>query len=128
MDDYLAASDLTFDEVWRKGGDFPTSGVSKRLGDRNALKLSEQEGIAEDFVSEHTVALRKLAEFPGVDAVILGLHYIVDQRGVVNVALGPSFRLMFECLRAGVRPVFYVDLERAVVGGEMPNPHRAITE
>ena len=123
VDAYLRTTKLTFDKVWRRGdlrgcSDFiqdkhPTSGVEKALGCGWEIPIYEQDQIATDFLEANEEALKHLAQFPGVDTFILGLHRRVDlTSSVCGFCMSASPRLMYVSLRIGIDLTFYVRLER----------------
>ena len=129
VDAYLRVTSLTFDSVWRRGdlrgcaqfiqNKHPTSGVRKELGCGWELPIHEQDRIATDFLATNEVALKHLAQFPGVDTFILGLHYrIALTPGVCGFCMSASPRLMNFALRIGIDPTFYVDLDRKDLNGD----------
>ena len=109
VDAFLAQSPLRPDFVWRKMGNGPTNGLELLLGDGKTTKLREQEKIAIDYMKEHREDLRFLANFPGVEALNLGLVYRVTPN-TLGVCLGPSHALMFHALDTGVSPNYYVTI------------------
>lgn len=123
VDAYLEATSLSFDEIWRRGdlrgcAEFiqdrrPTSGVEKQLGCGWELPIHEQDQIACDFLEAHERALKHLAQFPGVDTFILGLHYRIElTTDICGFCMSASARLLYFALRIGISPTFYVDLDR----------------
>jgi hypothetical protein len=122
VDTYLAKTTLRFDHVWRLGHQrryscvesrHPTSGVEKVLGDGSTIPVHEQQNIAVEFLSTHRTALLELANYPGVDTFVLGLHYeIVLEEGIIGLCMGPSAQLMKHALDLRIRPNFYVVLDR----------------
>jgi len=120
VDAYLGKTTLNFDRVWRRGdqrqyacveSSHPTSGVEKVLGDGSRIPVPEQQGIAVRFLSAHHDALVELASFPGVDTVVVGLHYEIETEGVIGFVMGPTEQLMKHALDLGIRPNFYVVLK-----------------
>ncbi|MBA3315808.1 MAG: hypothetical protein M3552_06575 [Planctomycetota bacterium] len=122
VDAFLASSTLRPDYVWRRGDQrryscvesrHPTSGVEFVLGDGLTVPFLEQEAIAVAYLKAHQDELRALVKAPGADTVILGLQYrTAFERNVIGFSLGPSASLMWHCLNVGVRPVYYVTLDR----------------
>jgi hypothetical protein len=122
VDAFLGATTLRPDYVWRRGDQrryacvesrHPTGGVEFVLGDGLTVPLPEQERIALAYLRAHPDELRALGQFPGVDTFILGLQYHMKLGGgVAGFSLGPSPSLMWHCLDIGVRPVYYVTLDR----------------
>ena|ERR1700722_6787438 len=97
---------ILFGERW---GMDQQNGLELLLGDGKTTKLREQEKIAIDYMKEHREDLRFLANFPGVEALNLGLVYRVTPN-TLGVCLGPSHALMFHALDTGVSPNYYVTI------------------
>jgi hypothetical protein len=122
VDAFLASTTLRPDYVWRRGDQrryscveskHPTSGVELLLGDGRVVPFSEQEEIAIDYLKAHRDELRALASFPGVETFILALHYRIEiDVGTTGFCLGPSALLMWHALDIGIRPNYYVWIER----------------
>jgi hypothetical protein len=122
VDAFLASTTLRPDHVWRRGdlrpcscveSRHPTSGVEFVLGDGLKVPFLQQEGIAIAYLKAHRDELRALGRFPGADTFILGLQYHMElKENVIGFSLGPSATLMRYCLEIGVRPVYYVALDR----------------
>ena len=122
VDAFLARTTLRPDYVWQQGDQrryacvesrHPTSGVEMVLGEGRAVPYLEQEEIAIAYLKAHRDELRALARFPGADTFILGLQYHMELGGnVIGFSLGTSPSLMWHCLDIGVRPVYYVTLDR----------------
>jgi hypothetical protein len=110
VDGFLATSKLRPDYVWRRKGNGPTNGLELLLGDAQTLRLHEQEEIAVAYLKVHRDELRALAQFPGVEALNLGLAYRIALT-TVGCVLGPPPKLMLHSLDAGVTPNYYVTLE-----------------
>lgn len=110
VDRFLATSKLDPDYVWRHKGNGPTNGLELLLGDAQAIPLTEQEEIAAAYLKAHRADLRALAQFPGVEALNLGLVYRLPL-GATGCAPGPPRKLMLHALDAGVTPHYYVTLE-----------------
>lgn len=119
VDAYLAATKLSVDYVWRRGGQLrdscvesrhPTSGVEIVLGDGCVVPFFEQEEIAIAYLKDHRDELRTLAHFSGIETFVLGLQYALklDNEGDTGFCLGPSPQLMWHALDVGVRPTYYV--------------------
>jgi hypothetical protein len=54
-----------------------------------------------------------LSQFPGADTFVLALQYRRTlESNVIGFVLGPSAWLMWHCLDVGVRPMYYVALDR----------------
>ncbi|HWB31553.1 MAG TPA: hypothetical protein VG714_00105 [Acidobacteriaceae bacterium] len=109
VDLFLANSDLSPSFVWHQIGNGPTNGIELLLGDSETATLSEQEKIAIEYLKLHREELRRLAQFPGVEKVNLGLVYRLPVHGT-GCCLGPSHALMFHALDSGVSPNYYVTL------------------
>jgi hypothetical protein len=122
VDAFLASTTLRPDYVWRRGDQrryscvesrHPTSGVEFVLGDGLTVPFLDQEGIAVAYLKAQRDELRALAQSPGADTFILGLQYrTAFECNVIGFSLGPSAWLMWHCLDVGVRPVYYVSLDR----------------
>jgi hypothetical protein len=122
VDAFLATSTLRPDYTWRRGdpllyscgeSKYETSGVVLMLGDGRAVPFLDQERIAIGYLESHRDELRALANFPGVEWFILGLQYHIEiDPGTLGFCMGPSARLMWHALDIGVRPTYYVSLER----------------
>ena len=106
VDAFLGQSSLQPDFVWRQMGNGPTNGLELVLGDADTATLRQQEEIAVNYLREHRDELRRLACFPGVEALNLGLVYRVGPN-VTGFCLGPSRALMVQALDSGVRPNYY---------------------
>jgi Domain of unknown function (DUF4279) len=112
VDVFLTKSTLRPDFVWRREAPL-TSGVEFFLGDGRAIRLRDQEHMAITYLKAHRDELRAIAEFPGVDAFILGLVYIAKLDGSVSgVALDCSRELMLPALDIGITPIHYVTYDR----------------
>lgn len=123
VDAYLKVTSLSFNKVWRRGDlrgnpefiqdQHQTSGVLIVLGSGLELPIDDQDRIAVGFLEAHEEALKHLAQYPGADYFILGLHNRVeltpDLRGF---SMSASPRLMAVALRIGIDLTFYVDLDR----------------
>lgn len=107
VDSFLAQGALTPDFVWRQMGNGPTNGLELLLGDSEAINLPEQEKMAIEYLKQHRDILRNLAQYPGVEAVNLGLVYRLP-RDATGFCVGPSRALMLHSLDSGVRPNYYV--------------------
>jgi len=114
VDAYVASSPLRFDLVWHGGdGCYQTSGVSITLGDGATIGVFEQERLAREFLCTNREVLRELGSYPGVETFILGLHYQAELTGGTSgFCLGPPPGLMSHCLDIGIRPVYYVVVDR----------------
>lgn len=120
VDAFLKTTSLTFDEIWRRGDPrtgpsdkYPTSGVTKYLGDGWKVSLHEQDQIAAAFLESNEEGLKHLAQFPGADTVILGLHYCSEiHPSAIGFCISASARLMSVSLRFGIELCFYVDLPK----------------
>ncbi|MGO9775565.1 MAG: hypothetical protein ACLQGT_08875 [Terracidiphilus sp.] len=110
VDSFLATSKLHPDYVWRRKGNGPTNGLELLLGDAEVIHLPEQEEVAVAYLKAHRDELRALAEFPGVEALNLGLVYRLPL-GATGCAPGPPRNLMLHALDTGVTPHYYVTLE-----------------
>jgi hypothetical protein len=110
VDNFLATSPLAPTFVWKRLGNGPTNGLEIVLGEGAATPMCKQEEVATAFLLEHREALRELARFPGVEAVNLGLQYLltIDATGC---CLGPPAELMLAALNALVMPRYYVTVE-----------------
>jgi len=108
VDAFLASSTLTPRYIWH---DRPTNGFDLLLGDAETLNLSAQEEIAISYLKDHRDELRALAQFPGVEAFNLGLQYF-PTGAATGLVVGPSRRLMYHCLDAGVTPNYYISFHR----------------
>jgi hypothetical protein len=112
-DAYLAETKLRIDYVWRRGDQRRYSCVEIALGDGRAVPYFEQGEIAIDYLKSHRDELRALAKFPGVETFILGLQYHVQiGESTIGFSIGPSPLLMWHALDIGVRPTYYVSLDR----------------
>jgi hypothetical protein len=112
VDAFLGKSTLRPDFVWRREAPL-TSGVEFFLGDGRAIGLRNQENMAIKFLKVHRGELRAIAEFPGVDAFILGLVFIANLQGSTSgVALHWSRELMLPALDTGITPIHYVTYDR----------------
>jgi hypothetical protein len=112
VDAFLGKSTLRPDFVWRREAPL-TSGVEFFLGDGRAIGLRDQEHMAIMYLKAHRDELRAIAEFPGVDAFILGLVYIAKLEGSISgVALDWSRELMLRALDTGITPIHYVTYDR----------------
>lgn len=109
VDAFLARSSLRPSFVWRRMGNGPTNGLELLLGDARTTRIPEQEKIAIEYLRAHREELRSLADFPGVEALILGFVYRISPPAT-GICVGPSRELMLYALDAGVRPNFYVTL------------------
>src|SRR5438477_4802728 len=108
VDAFLAKSTLYPEFVWRREA-LITSGVEFFLGDGRTTRLRDQEQIAITYLKRHRNELRAIAEFPGVDAFILGLVYIAKlEAGVSGVALDWPRGLMMAALDVGITPIHYI--------------------
>jgi hypothetical protein len=76
------------------------------------------------FIKAHRDALRELADYPGVDTFILGIHVPIDlSTGVVGFCVGPSPQLMWHALDIRIHPTWYIDLDRSHESGpRYPDP------
>jgi hypothetical protein len=120
VDSFLAKSTLRPDFVWRREAPI-TSGVEFFLGDGRAIRLPDQVDMAITYLRAHRDELRAIAEFPGVDAFILGLVYIAKlDAGVSGVALDWPRELMVLAVDIGVRPIHYVTYGRPSKPGVEP--------
>jgi len=106
VDAFLVQSTLRPDFVWRQKGNGPTNGLEILLGDSETSTLREQEKIAVSYLREHKSELRALANFPGVEALNLGLVYRVPLHAT-GFCVGPSRALMIQALDSGVLPNYY---------------------
>jgi hypothetical protein len=75
VDTFLATSKLRPDYVWRHHGNGPTNGLELLPGDGQAISLAQQEEIAINYLEVHRDDLLALAQFPGLEALNLGLVY-----------------------------------------------------
>lgn len=122
VDVYLAKTTLRFDRVWRRGDQrryscvesrHSTSGVETVLGDGPKIPIHEQQSIAVRYLSAHHDALIELADYPGVETFVIGLHYEIDAEGVIGFCMSPSEQLMKHALDLRLRPNFYVVLNHS---------------
>ena len=109
VDSYLATSTLRPDFVWRRMGNGPTNGFEILLGDAQVTNLVNQEKIAISYLKEHRNDLRALAQFPGVEALNLGLVYHVKHESI-GFVIGPPNELMHCALDACVSPLYYLTI------------------
>lgn len=107
VDAFLAQSLLRPSFVWRQMGNGPANGLELLLGDARITRIPEQQKIAVEYLKAHREELRALAQFPGVEALILGFVCRLSPHAT-GICVGPSTALMFHALEAGVRPNFYV--------------------
>jgi len=110
VDAFLAESVLRPEFVWRRMGNGPTNGLEILLSDLQAIPLPKQEEIAVAFLVSYRDELQALAKYPGVEALNLGLVCRLPL-SATGCAPGPSAKLMFHALDAGVSPLYYVTLE-----------------
>jgi hypothetical protein len=106
VDAFLATSKLHPDYVWRRKGNGPTNGLEFLLGDGQTIPLRRQEEIAIAFLEANRDELQALAQFPGLEALNLGLVYYC-QPSATGFCVGPSSKLMYHALDTGVRPFYY---------------------
>lgn len=106
VDAFLANSPLRPDFIWRRMRNGPTNGFEILLGDAQKATMPEQEKIAVTYLTEHRDELLALANFPGVEALNLGLVYDVPLHAT-GFCLGPPRALMIAALNSGVRPNYY---------------------
>jgi len=112
VDAFLRESTLRPDFVWRREAPV-TSGIDFFLGDGRAIGPRDQESMAITYLKAHRDELRAIAEFPGVDAFILGLAYIAKlEDHIFGAALHWSRELMLAALDTGITPVHYVTYDR----------------
>lgn len=112
VDAFLTKSTLRPDFVWRRETPV-TSGVEFFLGDGRTIALRDQEDMAISYLNAHRDELRAIAEFPGVDAFILGLAYIAKlEPSVSGVALDWPRELMLPAVDIGIRPVHYITYDQ----------------
>jgi hypothetical protein len=113
VDLYLTTSTLHPDQVWRRRHLGLTSGVVFTLGDGLSLRFDDQEKIAIAYLKANRDELRALAKFKGTETFILGFQYVCKlAEPHVGFCLSPSSELMWHALDTGIRPVFYVTLDR----------------
>jgi hypothetical protein len=105
VDAFMAASKFRPDYVWRRGPR-ETSGIELFLGDGREIRLVDQEDIAIAYLKKNKDELKALAEFPGVDTLILGLVWICKPENT-GFCVGPSAELMRHALEIGIQPVYY---------------------
>jgi hypothetical protein len=112
VDAYRATESIGFDRIWHTGEqNYKTNGLEKILGDGTRLDIFDQDRIATEFLEQHEKVLAELANYPGVDAFILGLQYRIDLEPCLRgFCLSFSARLTYFALKTGVNPTFYVDL------------------
>src|SRR5579863_10155106 len=89
VDAFLATSKLRPDFVWKRLGNGPTNGLELLIGDGDALPLAQQEKMAIAYLETHREELRALAQFPGVEALNLGLVYRCSLEAT-GFCVGPS--------------------------------------
>lgn len=114
VDAYATTATIGFDRVRHKGEQhYTTNGIEKLLGDGQQLSCHDQDRIATHFLEEHESELTTLAKVPGVDTFILQLQYRTDVKPILRgFWMSFSARLMYFALKAGVDPMFFVDLGR----------------
>jgi hypothetical protein len=124
VDKFIEKSSLKIDYFWKIGDqkryaptDIPspheTSGIEIVLGEGTKLNRFDQDAIAVEFMEENLGALKELSGCPGVDTIILGIHYLVElEINTVGFTTSFSSQLMKLCLEAGICPNCYVDLVR----------------
>ncbi len=124
IDNFLETSSLNADYFWRRGDQrryapndisspHETSGIEIVLGDGKKLNRYKQDEIAVVFLEENLDEIKKLSEFPGVDTIILGIHYLIElEINTIGFTASFSSKLMSLCLETGISPNFYVDLVR----------------
>lgn len=78
-------------------GNGPTNGVEFLLGDAQLTRLVDQEKTAVLYLKEHLEDIKTLAQFPGVEALNLGLVYYLEPN-VTGCCLGPPSALMHSAL------------------------------
>lgn len=138
VDAFLVRTKLKPDHVWRRGDQrryacveskHETSGVEFVLGDGWKVPLSDQEDIALAYLKEHREALRKLANFSGVETFILGLQYVCRlNSSILGFVVGPDSQLMWHALDAGVQPSYYVSFDRTDLDKEIEELHKKMEE
>ena len=122
-DNCVKTSPLIFDKIWHRGdllagfeftkSTHPTSGIELCLGKGRELTIFEQDRIAADFLESNEESLKQLADYPGVDTFILGLHYRIKlDQSICGFSMSASQRLICLSLRIGIDVTFYVDLDR----------------
>jgi hypothetical protein len=114
VDSYLTTSTLHPDHVRRRRPQgLRTTGVAFALGDGLSLRIFDQEKIAIAYLKEHKNELLALARHSGVETFILGLQYVCRvAKPHDGFCLSHSVELLWHALEIGVRPVFYVTLDR----------------
>lgn len=115
VDAFLAQSALRPDFVWRRMGNGPTNGIELVLGECESIELSRQQKVAVDYLWEHREELRSLAQFPGVEAVNLGLVYRLPPNAT-GCCWTPSRALMAHALDTGVSLNLYVTIQNSETG------------
>jgi hypothetical protein len=105
VDAFLRASTIHPDYIWRNKGS-NTNGIEILLGDGRETRLVDQEEIATEYLKRYKDELRALAEFPGVDAFILGLVAICKPE-TTGFCVGPPTELMQYALEIGIWPLYY---------------------
>ena len=114
---------LTPSRVWRRGEQDArpehthpkSSGLDVDLFDGPPPPLPEQQRIASAYLSEHRDELAALVAFPGVETVILALHYRLRldlDPNVFAFSMTPHRRLSRLALDLKIDPTFYVWLDR----------------
>src|SRR5262245_20835255 len=99
---FLATSPLRPDYVWHRNPR-RTSGLELLLGKGREIRLVDQEERAIAYLKEHRNELRALAQFPGLEAFILGLVHICKPE-VTGCCVGPPPPLMWHALDVGILP------------------------
>ena len=125
VDAFLATSKLRPDFVWKRKGNGPTNGLELLLGDSHALPLPQQEKIAIAYLETHREELRALTKSPGLESLNLGLVYRLPL-DATGICVGPSGKLMWHALDAGVIPLYYGTLERRQI--ELNRPVRRLPD
>jgi hypothetical protein len=82
------------------------------LGDGKSVPVSEQERIAVEFLKRYRAELAELGQQPGVTSFVVGIEFPVGIAGVLGLCIEPSRPLMSESLATGIRPLYYVTLQR----------------
>jgi hypothetical protein len=88
-----------------------SSRIELFLGDGPEIRLVDQESIAIEYLQKHRDELKALAQFPGVDTLILGLVWICKPEHM-GFCVGPPTELMRHALDIGILPLYYVTVDK----------------